>query len=96
LGELANLYLAENKFTEAEELYQRAIALSDEVGNPVSASQDRFNLAVLYEGQERLAEARTLLEQVIEIEAQLKLPLLKETRHILASVQEAMEAKVSS
>jgi tetratricopeptide (TPR) repeat protein len=92
LGELVNLCQVEGKLTEAEALYQRAIALSERVGDPVGTNSDMFNLALLYERQERLAEALPLLERVVETDERVRLPNLEQDRRVLERVRRKLSA----
>ena len=88
---MANLADDEGDQAEAERLYRRSIALSEELGDVVGMSIRMFNLALLCEDQGRLNEALPLLERVVEIDERVGLPDLEQDRRVLERVQGKLE-----
>ena len=69
LNRLAQLYHAQGKYTQAERLYQRALAIAETVlgpDHPDLASNLR-NLAAVYEAQGKLAEAAPLRKRALTL-----------------------------
>ncbi len=69
LNNLANLYHNQNKYSQAEPLYQRALAIREEIlgsQHPIVA-QSLNNLAALYRDQGKYAEAEPLFQRSLVI-----------------------------
>ena len=88
LGLLGIITYAEDDGATAESLFQQAIALATDMGAWQELNNQRFNLAMLYQLQERLGEAVQLLQSVVATAEQFGLPTLEEEREALARIQE--------
>ena len=69
LNNLASLYQAQGKYAEAEPLFQRALAISEQQlgkDHPDTASSLN-NLAGLYQAQGKYAEAEPLYQRALAI-----------------------------
>ncbi len=69
LNNLAVLYNAQGKYTEAEPLYQRSLAIREKALGPEhpDVAQSLNNLAVLYNAQGRYAQAEPLYQRALAI-----------------------------
>ena len=69
LNNLANLYEAQGKYTEAEPLYQRALTIYEKALGPEhpNVATSLNNLAVLYEAQGKYTEAEPLYQRSLAI-----------------------------
>lgn len=90
-GALAIVEENVEKFEEAERLYKLAKDTMMEIGDVVNASIHMFNLALLYEGQGRLAEAVPLLEEAVAIAERVGLPDVESDRKVLERVRGKIE-----
>src|SRR5579884_16472 len=71
LNGLALLYVAQGRDTDAEPLYQRALAIRKASGSsPREVAQSLHNLAGLYFSQGRYSEAEALYKQALDIHLQ--------------------------
>jgi tetratricopeptide (TPR) repeat protein len=66
---LAALYNNQGKYAEAEPLYQRALAIREQVLGPThpDVGQSLNNLAALYNSQGKYAEARPFYQRALNI-----------------------------
>ena len=69
LNNLAALYGAQGKYTEAEPLYKRSLQIREKALGPdhPDVGQSMNNLALLYEAQGKYAEAEPLYKRALAI-----------------------------
>jgi len=77
--------------------YKEALAIARSVGDQFGESQIRYNLTMLYLDQDKLADAITEMQHVVETSASLKSPQLSQYQAKLAQMREkeSRQGKVS-
>ena len=86
-GQLANLARVKGDSATAEKYYLQGMNIAEEIGDIVSMSIQMFNLALLYESQERFGEAVPLLEKSVAIAEHVGLPVVESRRKVLEGVR---------
>jgi tetratricopeptide (TPR) repeat protein len=71
LGNLANVKTQQERFEDAKDLFQKALAINLDVGNQRRIASDYANLGVLYKNVQQLDSAMIFLEQAEKIYAGL-------------------------
>ena len=88
LGKLGRLAYNEDKLAEAEKLYKQASDIQQNIGDIINASIQMFNLARLYEKQERLTVP--LLERAVAVAQRTNFYEAERWTSILARVREKL------
>jgi tetratricopeptide (TPR) repeat protein len=97
LGNLASPYVKQGRHADAEQLYERALAIHAQVRNPEHAelAMSLNALVELYAQQGRYHDAEPLLQKVLTIREKLLGPGHEETletRERLAALQQALKS----
>ncbi len=92
IGLLGVITYAEGDRVGAARLFRQAITLGDAIEERKEANRQRFNLAMLYELNGQLIEAKQLLIQIIVVDEKLKLPDLNKDKEALGRVQRKLTA----
>ncbi len=92
LSGMAGLYFYRlGQRTRALELYRTALALRQALGDRAGEAAVLFNLAGLLQVESQYAEARELLERLIELDRELDSPDLRSHKIVLGAVRRKLK-----
>ena len=72
---------------QALDYYQQALPIREEVGDRAGESITRYNMALIYRAEGRLAEAVVELRRVVELDRLVQHPDLESDMALLAEVE---------
>lgn len=87
LNNIGAVYYSLGQREVALDYYQRALPIVEEVGDRYGQSITRYNMAMIYREQGRLAEAVAELKRVVELDRLVQHPDLKSPMAMLAQVE---------